>query len=45
MELGQLVSIIKNKDKVVSIKKVYHPIYGESLLISSRDDTIQLWTK
>ena len=28
---------------VYSIKKIYHPIYGESLLSSSRDKTIKLW--
>ena len=31
-------------DKVVCIKKIYHPIYGESLLSGARDNTIKLWT-
>ena len=26
------------------IKKIYHPIYGESLLSTGRDNKIKLWT-
>ena len=33
----------QHTDKVVSIKKIYHPIYGESLLSASQDKTIKLW--
>ena len=29
---------------VVCIKKIYHPIYGESLLSSGEDKFIKLWT-
>ena len=43
MELGELISNIKQKANVVSIKKIYHPIYGESLLSVARDNTIRLW--
>ena len=31
-------------DKVNCIKKIYHPIYGESLLSAGNDKTIKLWT-
>jgi len=31
-------------DKFVSIKKIYHPIYGESLLSCGNDKCIKLWT-
>ena len=31
-------------DKVVCVKKLYHPVYGESLLSAGRDKTIKLWT-
>ena len=34
----------KNTDELISIKKIFHPIYGESLLTASRDRTIKLWT-
>ena len=33
-----------HRDKVKCVKKVYHPIYGESLLSSSNDKTIKLWS-
>ena len=29
-------------DEVVCIKKVYHPLYGESLLSGAKDNTIKL---
>ena len=31
-------------DKFVSIKKIYHPIYGESLLSCGNGKCIKLWT-
>ena len=34
----------EHKDELISIKKVYHPIYGESLLSAGRDKVIKLWT-
>ena len=43
LELGQIISNIKQDSRVVSVKKVYHPIYGESLLTAARDYTIKLW--
>ena len=33
----------KDED-LISIKKVYHPSYGESLLSAGRDKVIKLWT-
>ena len=32
-----------HKDKLVCIKKINHPIYGESLLSAGYDNTIKLW--
>ena len=34
----------QHTDKLVSIKKIYHPLYGESLLSATNDNTIKLWT-
>ena len=34
----------KHTKEVVCIKKIYHPIYGESLLSAGNDNTIKLWT-
>ena len=34
----------EHKDKLKCIKKVNHPIYGESLLTAANDKTIKLWT-
>jgi len=31
-------------EEVISIKKIYHPIFGESILSASQDKTIKLWT-
>ena len=31
-------------DGLKCVKKVNHPIYGESLLTSGKDKTIKLWT-
>ena len=41
-----VISLVNNKNtkEVKCIKKVYHPIYGESLLSASKDNTIKLWT-
>ena len=33
----------KHNKGVKSIKKIYHPIYGECLLSAGRDKTIKLW--
>ena len=43
IESGQVISNIKQIGQVVCVKKVYHPIYGESLLIAARDNSIKLW--
>ena len=42
----EIISIINGKHtkEVKCIKKIYHPIYGESLLTASKDNTIKLWT-
>ena len=34
----------EHKDKLVCVKKINHPKYGESLLSASQDETIKLWT-
>ena len=46
LEEDQIISIynIQHTKEVKCIKKIYHPIYGESLLSSSKDNTIKLWT-
>ena len=33
----------QHTDKLVSIKKIYHPLYGESLLSAADDNIIKLW--
>ena len=43
IESEQVISNIKQTNGVVSVKKIYHPIYGESLLTAARDGTIKLW--
>ena len=43
IEIGEVISIYKHNLGVVSIKKLFHPIYGESLLSAARDDKIRLW--
>lgn len=32
-----------HNDKLVCIKKINHPIYGESLLSAANDNKIKLW--
>ena len=46
LEEKKVISDISGQhtDKVVSVKKIYHPIFGESLLSTGRDKTIKLWT-
>ena len=46
IETDKIVSDIgsQHKKKLICIKKIYHPIYGESLLSSSLDKQIKLWT-
>ena len=34
----------EHKKELVCIKKINHPIYGESLLSAGRDNIIKLWT-
>ena len=34
----------EHKDKLVCVKKINHPKYGESLLSAAKDKTIKLWT-
>jgi len=34
----------QHKDNVKCVKKILHPLYGESLLTASRDKTIKLWS-
>ena len=42
----KVISEIKSghTEELISIKKILHPIFGESLLTSSRDKKIKLWT-
>ena len=46
IESGKTISDIggQHKGKVICVKKIFHPIYGESLLSASEDMTIKLWT-
>ena len=46
IETFKVISDIKgeHKNDVKSIKKIYHPIYGESLLSSDEDGIIKLWS-
>ena len=34
----------EHKKELISIKKIIHPKYGESLLSSARDNIIKFWT-
>ena len=34
----------QHTDKVPCVKKIYHPLYGESLLTAGQDNTIKLWS-
>ena len=45
LEENKVICDIKGKHtkEVVCIKKIYHPIYGESLLSAANDNTIKLW--
>ena len=45
LEQYKIVSDIKgiHTKEIKCIKKIYHPIYGESLLSAGRDNTIKLW--
>ena len=46
LENDEIISIynVQHTKEVKCIKKINHPIYGESLLSSSKDNTIKLWT-
>ena len=46
LEEKKIISDINGEhtDNVVCIKKIYHPVYGESLLSAGNDNTIKLWT-
>ena len=45
LEKNKIISEINGQhtDKVVCIKKIYHPLYGESLLSGARNNIIKLW--
>ena len=45
MEKYQIISNIggEHKKDVLCVKKIFHPIYGESLLSCAEDNTIKLW--
>ena len=42
---GKIISDIggQHNQYMICVKKIYHPIYGESLLSASEDHTIKLW--
>ena len=46
IEKEQIVKDISGQhtDKVPCVKKIYHPLYGESLLTAGQDNTIKLWS-
>lgn len=46
LDNGKIVSHIKGQHYrgIICVKKIYHPIFGESLLTSGTDKTIELWT-
>ena len=46
IEKEQIVKDItgQHTDKVPCVKKIYHPLYGESLLTAGQDNTIKLWS-
>ena len=46
LEEDEIISFCNGQHakEVKCIKKINHPIYGESLLSSSKDNTIKLWT-
>ena len=33
----------KHENNVICVKKIYHPLYGESLLSAGNDKIIKLW--
>ena len=43
-ENNKIISKIKNTNHIKCVKKVYHSIYGESLLIADDKKFIKLWT-
>ena len=49
LQRNKFISKIKDKesnknDEIRCIKKIYHPIYGESLLIMNYKNTVELWS-
>ena len=40
--MEKIISNYKQKIGVVSIKKIYHPIYGKSIVSVARDNIIRL---
>ena len=46
LEENKIISDIggQHTKEVKSIKKIYHPLYGESLLSAADDNIIKLWT-
>ena len=47
MQIYKVISEIKGQhiEYAISVKKIYHPIYGNSLLSVAIDKTIKLWIK
>ena len=45
LEENKIICDIKGQhsNNIVYIKKIYHPVYRESLLSSVEDNTIKLW--
>jgi len=44
IEIGKVISNYKVPHKIISIKKLKHPIYGESLLVGDDDNRIELFS-
>ena len=46
LEENRIISDINGQHNkaIISIKKIYHPFYGESLLSAANDNIIKLWT-
>lgn len=44
LENEKVISIFKDKNCIRCIKKLYHPIYGESILTADESNAIKLWS-
>ena len=42
-ENNKVITDIKTDNYIICLKKIYHPIYGESLLTADRGKKIKLW--